>query len=150
MGYEIAYLMPTKCKICLARGAAPLQPLPGGQLPGPMQTPRSQTVLPTIQNWMTPLHVNKRAQMGEGRRAAPQSHFWWQSGEVSHSGNLKLVEPWNLWWKWCIKTENSLRNYVNFTLGNRFSWAFKTLKPISFQGAEPPGPLVPWWNLRWK
>ena len=52
MGNEIAYLMATKCKIFLARGAARLQPRPGGQLPGPLRTPRSQTVLPspTIQN----------------------------------------------------------------------------------------------------
>ena len=56
MGNEIAYLMPTKYKIF----AAPLQPPQGGQLPGPLRTPRSHTVLPTIQNGMTPMH--KRAQ----------------------------------------------------------------------------------------
>ena len=28
--------------------------------------------------------------MGEGRRAAPQSHFWWQSVEMSHSGEFKI------------------------------------------------------------
>ena len=63
--------------------------------------------------------------MGEGRRAVPQSHFWWQSGKMSHLGSLRLVEAWNSRWKWCIQIENSLRNYVNFTLGNRFSWPFK-------------------------
>ena len=31
---------------------------------------------------------------------------------------------------------------MNFTLRNRFSWTFKVLKPMSFQGAPPPGPLL--------
>ena len=30
-----------------------------------------------------------------------------------------------------VQIENSLQNYVNFTPGNRFSWAFKTLKPVT-------------------
>ena len=40
-----------------------------------------------------------------------------------------------------VQIDNSLRNYVNFTLGNGFSWAFKTLKPMSFRGLRP---LDPW------
>ena len=36
-----------------------------------------------------------------------------------------------------VQIETSLRNYVNFTLGNRFSRAFKTLKPMSFGGLRP-------------
>ena len=39
-----------------------------------------------------------------------------------------------------VQIENSLRNYVNFTVGNGFSWAFKTLKPMSFRGVRPLEP----------
>ena len=85
---------------------------------------------------MTPMHVNN---LGGGQEGyAPISFL--MTGEISHSGYLNLVEAWNLWWKWCIQIENSLRNYVNFTLGNRFSWVFKTLKPISFRGLRPLDP----------
>ena len=39
-----------------------------------------------------------------------------------------------------VQIENSFRN-VNFTLWNRFSWAFlKTLKPMSFRGLRPLDP----------
>ena len=43
-----------------------------------------------------------------------------------------------------IKTEarKTWSDRVNFTLQNRFSWTFKVLKPMSFQWAEPPGPLL--------
>ena len=43
-----------------------------------------------------------------------------------------------------IKTEarKTWSDRVNFTLQNRFSWTFKVLKPMSFQGAESPGPLL--------
>ena len=36
-----------------------------------------------------------------------------------------------------VQIENSLRNYVNLTLGNRFSWALKALTPMSFLGLRP-------------
>ena len=44
-----------------------------------------------------------------------------------------------------ISNENSINwqnlwNYVNFTLRNRFSVAFKTLKPMSFHGLRPLDP----------
>ena len=58
-------------------------------------------------------------------------------GESKIGGSMEsLVEM--------IQIENSLRNYVNFTLGNRFSWAFKTLKLISFRGLRPldPGAMI--------
>ena len=73
-----------------------------------------------------------------------QSHFWRQLGKWATRGNLKLVEAWNLWWKWCIQIENSLWNYVNITLRNRFSSVFKTLKPIYFRGLRPldPGSMM--------
>ena len=71
--------------------ASPLPPPPGGQPPGPLWTPRSQTVLPTIQNGMTPMHKHAKG--------APPL-FLMTVGEMSHSGELKLVEAWNLWWKW--------------------------------------------------
>ena len=84
--------------------------------------------------------------------AAPPPIFWWQSGEMSHSGEFTIGHggsmEWNLWWKW-YKLENLLQSYVNFTLGgNRFSWTFKVLKPTSFRGlctldprqGRPPDP----------
>ena len=74
---------------------------------------------------------------GAGRPCPP--HVWWQLGEMSHSGEFKiggsmesLVEM--------VQIENSLGNYVNFTLGNGLSWAFKTLKPMSFRGLRPLDP----------
>ena len=101
-----------------------------------MRTPRSQTVLPTIQTWMMPMHVNNLAcgNMGGQEGRAPIPFLMTVAGNEPFGGNLRLVEAWNLCWKWFIQIENSLQNYMNFTLGNRFSWAFKTLKPISFRG----------------
>ena len=89
---------------------------------------------------MMPMHVNNLACTNGGGQEgnAPQSQFLMiVGGNEPLGGNFKLVEAWNLLWKWCIQIENSLRNYVNFTPGNRFSWAFKTLKPISFRGLRP-------------
>ena len=149
MGNEIAYLMPTKYKI------------------------RSQTVLPTIQYGMTPMHstcakgragsacspssvASRICQEGQSEEPIndsppppffplfpafswfspsffrflanfslsegstlsplPPPPFWWQSGEMSHSGEFKiggnmesLVEM--------VQIENSWRNYVNYETG---------------------------------
>ena len=41
-----------------------------------------------------------------------------------------------------VQIENSLRNDVNFTLGNGFSEAIKALKPMSFRGLRPWTPGV--------
>ena len=143
--------MPTKCKIFLGKGRFPLTTPVRGPAPWtPANT--SLTDCPSHNSKWNCVHACISVRMREGRRATPPSHFWWQLEEMSHLGNLKLlVEAWNLWWKWCAQIENSLWNYVNFTLGNGFSWAFKTLKPLSFRGLNPPpGPPVPWWNLWWK
>ena len=70
---------------------------------------------------------------------------------MSHTGEI-----WN-WWKHGIsgengiQMENSLRNYVNFTIWNRFSWTFKVLKPMSFRGLRPLDPcqgFCPWTPTR--
>ena len=131
MGNEIAYLMLTENNIFLGKGALPpYNPRQGADRP--LRTPCSQTVLPTIQNGMMPMHrCEQRGGWGPG------PHFWWQSGEKSHSGELggsmeSLVEM--------VQIEKALQNYVNFTLWKGLSWAFKTLKPMSFRGR----------NLRWK
>ena len=58
------------------------------------------------------------------------------SGEFKIGGSMESVVE-------MVQIENSLQNYVNFTLWNGFSLAFKTLKPMNFQGLRPPGPLVP-------
>ena len=64
----------------------------GGQLRGPLRTPHSQSVLPTIQNWMTPMHKRYRGEgvRSRGGAAAPPPIFWWQSGEMSHSGEFTI------------------------------------------------------------
>ena len=36
-----------------------------------------------------------------------------------------------------VQIENSLRNYVNFTISNRFSWASKTLNPCASWDSGP-------------
>ena len=97
-------------KFSKARGAAPLQPPLGSQPPGPLRTTCSQTVLPTIQNGMTPMH--KRAQRS---RAGGRPFPFLMTGENEPLGEFKiggsmesLVEM--------VQTENSLRNHVNFTL----------------------------------
>ena len=133
-------MCPPNTKFFKQGSAVSLQNPPGGQLPGPLRTPRSQSVLPTIQNWMTPMHKQRGRGCGVGAAAPPPIYddSW---GKWATRGNLQLVmvelhriRAWNLWWKW-YKLENSLQSYVNFTLGgNKFSWTFKVLKPTSFRG----------------
>ena len=68
---------------------------------------------------------------------------WWQSGELSRSGEFKIggsMESLVASSGNGIQMENSLRNYVNFILWNRFSLCFKTLKPMSFRGLCPLDP----------
>ena len=56
MGNEIAYLMPTNYKIFLGKGALTAYNQRQGASPtGPTRTLCAQTVLPIIQNGMTPL-----------------------------------------------------------------------------------------------
>ena len=136
-------------------GAVSLQPPPGGQLPGPLRTPRSQSVLPTIQNWMTPMHKQRGRGCGVGA-AALFPIFWWQLGEMSHSGEFTIghqslkhgIRAWNLWWKW-YKLENSVAKLCEFyPRRKQVSWTFKVLKPTSFRGlctldprqGRPPDP----------
>ena len=85
--------------------------------------------------------MHKRAQRGVGW-LRPLPPFLMTVGGMSHSGEITiggsmeyLVEM--------VQIENSLRNYVNFTLGNGVSLAFKTLKPMSFWGLPPtPGAMM--------
>ena len=110
-----------------------------GPVPGPLRTPRSQSVLPTIQNWMTPMHkhgTQRRRGCGVGA-AAPPPIFRWQSGEMSHSGEFTIIGHGGSMESLVemVQIENLLQSYVNFTLGgNRFSWTFKVLKPTNFWG----------------
>ena len=90
--------------------------------------------------WRPCMWITWRAQMGEGRRDAPQSNFWWPLGEMSHSGEFKIGGSMESLVEMVYTNWESLQNYVNSTLGNRFSWAFKTLKPISFRGLGPLDP----------
>ena len=130
--------MPTKYKILLGKGALPPY---RGPAPGSLQTPLSQTVLPTIQNGMTPMHKRAQRRGGqEGCGASPPPIFddsrgkWAFFCEFKTGGSMEsLVEM--------VQIENSLGHYVNFILENRLSLAFKTLKPMSFRGFRP---LDPW------
>ena len=86
-GNEIEYLMPIKYKISLGNWALPpYNPCQGASPLNPCEHLDHRL---TIQNGMTPVHSAQRG-----------GAFLMTVGEKSHSGNLKLVEAWNLWWKW--------------------------------------------------
>ena len=91
---------------------------------------------------MTPMH--KRApRLGgrSGRAVAPSPIFDDSWGKWATRVNLQLVEAGSMEsLVEMVQIENSLQRYVNFTLGNGFSWAFKTLKPVSFRGLRPLDP----------
>ena len=98
MGNEIANPMPIKYKIFLGKGALPFAIPTRGPAPGPMRTPRSQTVLPTIQmEWRPCISMRKWGGGAGGLRPFP--HFYDSRGKWAR-GNLQLVEAWNRWWKW--------------------------------------------------
>ena len=145
-------------------GAVSLQPPPGGQLPGPLRTPRSQSVLPTIQNWMTPMHKQRGRGCGVGA-AAPPPIFWWQLGEMSHSGEFTIGHGGSMESGHGISGGNgtNLRIYYKVmwilpSAETSFnSWTFKVLKPTSFRGLctldpardvpqTPPGALKDFWS----
>ena len=86
------------------------------------------------------LVISPVRKVGEGGRTALHPIFDDSRWKWATQGNLKLVESMESLVE-MVQIENSLRNYVNFTLGNGFSWAFKTLKPISFRELRP---LDPW------
>ena len=82
MGYEIAYLMPTNYKMFLGKGRCPLT-TPARPL-NPCEQVRSQFKM----EWRPWISVCK----GGGAGLPLPPIFSWQSGEISHSGNLKLED----------------------------------------------------------
>ena len=87
--------MPTEYKIFLGKGALP--PYNPRQGASPLDLcERSQTILPTVQNGMTPMH--RCEQRGGG--GAPAPIFVDIRGKRATRGNVKWDEVWNLWWKW--------------------------------------------------
>ena len=105
------------------RGASPLDPCENlaHRLPFPQFKMEWRPCYDSIFHFLVISPVRK---VGEGRKKCAPSHFWWQSLEMSHSGEFEiggsmesLVEM--------IQIENSLRNYVNFT--------------HKLPGAPPPG-----------
>ena len=72
-------------------GAVSSQPPPGGQLPGPLRTPRSQSVLPTIQNWMTSMH---KGEGGAEWRLRPLLPFF---GDSRGNEPLGGIYNWSRW-----------------------------------------------------
>ena len=132
--------MPTEYKVFLNKGELPpYNSHQGGQPPGPLRTPRSQTVLPTIPNEMTPMH---RCEQRGGGAAGPTPIFDDSRRKRATWGNLELVEAWNFWWKctnWDIITK-----LCEFYLWKGLSWAFKTLNPWASGGSAPwtPGAMM--------
>ena len=136
MGNEIAYLIPTKYKIFLGKGALPpYNPRQGASPQDPCEhLAHRLSLLHFKMEWRPCISMRKG---GGGGGWHPI--FLWQSGETSHSGEFKiggsmesLVEM--------VQIENSLRNNVNFTLWNRFSLAFKTIYPWASGGSAPLEP----------
>ena len=111
--------MPTKYKIFL-RGASPYNPDPGERLAHKLSFPQFKM------EWCPCISVHKGASAPIFDDSEPLREF-------KIGGNMEcLVEM--------VQIENSFRN-VDFTLWNRFSWAFlKTLKPMSFRGLRPLDP----------
>ena len=132
MGNEIAHLILTVYKIFVGKGALP--PYNPRQGASPLdRTPRSQTVLPTIQNGMTPM---RRCEQRGGRGPGP--HFWWQSGEF-HSGEFKIcgsMESLVIGTNWEIITK-----LCEFYPLKR---AFKHCNPWASRGSAPwtPGAMM--------
>ena len=129
---ELRILCPPKKKNSQARGHCPLK-TPAREPLDPCKHLAHRLSFPQFKKEWHPMH--KHAQ----RCGKAPPHFDDSWGEMSHSREFKisgsmesLVEK--------VQIENSLRNYVNFTLGNGLSLAFKTLKPMSFQGLRPLDP----------
>ena len=79
---QSTYLMPTKYKIFLGKGALP-----------PCEHLAHRR---SFQNGMTP----KRAQRGRESGRTASLIFDDSRGKWASRGNFKLVEAWNIWWKW--------------------------------------------------
>ena len=147
------YHVPTKYKIFLSKGVlSPCNLRQGASSLDPWEH-LAHSVLPTIQNWMTPMHKQRGRGCGVGA-AAPPPIFWWQLGEKSHSGEFTIghqwkhgIRAWNLWWKW-YKLENLAKLCEFYPRRKQVSWTFKVLKPTSFRGlctldprqGRPPDP----------
>ena len=118
-------------------GAAPLQPLPGGQPLDPCEHLAHRLSFPQFKmEWRPRIRVHNG-----GRPPLCGSSFLMTVGGNEPLGEFKtggsmepLVEM--------VQIENSLQNYVNLisTFWHGCSWAFKTLKPISFRGLRPLDP----------
>ena len=123
MGKVIAYLMPTKCKIFLGKGALlPYNPCQGASPLDPCQHLAHRLSFPQLKiEWCPCISVRKGLMAVRG---------------MSHPGEFKIGRSMECLIE-MVQMKNSLRKYVHFTLWNGFSWAFKTLKSMSFGGSAP-------------
>ena len=130
--------MPTKYKIFLDKGVLPpYNPHQGAShLDSCEHLAQYRLSFPQFKMEWRP--ASKRVQRAA---APPLPYFCWQSGNMSHSVELTIGGSMESLVKMVgLQIENSLWNYVNFTLGNGFSWVFKTLKPMSFRELHPLDP----------
>ena len=131
------YHVPTKNKIFLSKGVlSPCNLRQEASSLDPCEHLAHRVSFPQFKIQWRPCISGTQRGRGFWVGAAAPPIFWWQSGEMSRSGEFtighggsmeSLVEM--------VQIENLLQSYVNFTLGgNRFSCPFKVLKPTSFRG----------------
>ena len=151
------YHVPTKYKIFLSKGVlSPCNLRQGASSLNPCEHLAHRVSFPQFKlDWMTPMHKRRYAKgkgCGVGAEAPPPI-FWWQLGEMSHSGEFTIGHGGSMESGHGISGGNGtnlrIQSYMNFTLGgNKFSWTFKVVKPTSFRGlctldprqGRPPDP----------
>ena len=126
MGNELRILCPPNTKFSQARGCFPLTTPASGPAPcTPGEHLAHRLSFPQFKmEWRPCISVRKGTPFFDDSRGNEPL------GGIKIGGSMEsLVEM--------VQSENSLQNYVNFTLWNGFSWAFKTLRPISYRGSAP-------------
>ena len=146
------YHVPTKYKIFLSKGVlSPCNLRQGASSLDPCEH-LAHSECPSHNSTDARATVRKGKGCGVGAAAPPPS-FWWQLGEMSHSGEFTIGHGGSMESGHGISGGNGtnlrIQSYMDFTLcGNKFSLTFKVLKPTSFRGlctldprqGRPPDP----------